>query len=96
MLRTIASKPASWLGWMSIKKKAGASTGSRSLDFAPEIALDERDRHQHGQADPERKNDLRGRRAGSVEVGERQPQYRPLGRASLLAASDDRRARPPE
>ena len=66
---------------MSTKKKAGASLRDALRDLLAQIALDQRRRHQHGEAEPQRQHDDGRRRAGPVQIGERQPQAGELGLA---------------
>ena len=63
------------LGRLDVDEEEGRRVARDALrDLLAQIALDQRRRHQHGEAEPQRQHDDRRRRAGPVQVGERQPQ----------------------
>jgi hypothetical protein len=77
----VFSKSAICELWTSTKKKPGASLGDALGDLLLQIALDQGGRHQHGETESQRQHDDRRRRAGPMEIGERQPQGGKLGLA---------------
>ena len=64
-----------------MKKKFGARVGQLLGDLPAQIALDQRDGGQRGQADAERDQHQRRRRAGPVQVGQAEPHGRPADAA---------------
>ncbi len=51
----------------------------RRQELPPQIAVDLRDRDQHGQTEAERHHHRRRQRAGPVDIGDRQPQHGDAG-----------------
>ena len=72
------------------------------VELTGEIAMHQCHRHQHGQAESQRGDDTRGRRTGTIEIGEGKPQARetrPSGKRCELhhtlrhKTEDDHRSR---
>ncbi len=63
--------------------------GDAPGDLLAQIALDQRRRHQHREAEPQRQHDDGRRRAGTMEIGQRKPQRRVLGFADAGSHGHD-------
>ncbi len=56
-----------------------------------EIAVDQRERHNQCEPEPEREDDERRQRAGPMKIGDREPQFDVRGARKLLRGSHDER-----
>ena len=78
------------------KEIAGRAFGQAFCDLVAEIGFDQRHGHQYRQAEAERHKDAARRRAGPVQVGERQTQPGPADAAEQFCRARNQNARDAE
>ncbi len=60
------------IGLQIDEEETGRAVGQLGFEQARKIRLDQRDRHQHGKPEAERRDDARRRRAAAVEIAQTQ------------------------